>query len=197
VPRPRPGTTPSDQAASVSSSARATVTARASASFFGPRGPDLACSAAQKAERILQARQGSDQRNESALDKDFTNFASALSAAAQKETDPARAKAITALASDYTALVESQSGAVQLPDMNTVENDGAAFQRACALSHNNIRGEAPGRALRTGIAGPESGITGQVQVVPLTVNAVGVVSLLVQVPWKPRLVELPAAMVAL
>jgi hypothetical protein len=104
---------------------------RASATVFGPPGPDPACAAALKAEQILQARQGQDQDNESALDQDFTNFASALSAAAQQETRPAAAKAMTALASDYNDLVESQSGAAALPDMNTVETDGAAFNKAC------------------------------------------------------------------
>jgi hypothetical protein len=124
------GTASSSQAASASASA--TVTARASTSFLGPTGPDRACSAALKAEQTLRARQGSDQGDESALDQDFTTFAGALSTAAQKETNPARAKAMTALASDYTAMVESQSGTAQLPDMNTVEKDGAAFERACA-----------------------------------------------------------------
>ena len=41
---------------------------------------------------------------------------------------------MTALANDYTALVESQSGAAQLPDMSTVQNDGAAFDKACSNS---------------------------------------------------------------
>jgi hypothetical protein len=36
-----------------------------------------------------------------------------------------------------------------------------------------------------------------VQAVPLTENAVGVASLVVQVPWKPREVLPPAAMAAL
>jgi len=41
---------------------------------------------------------------------------------------------MTTLADDFNALVESQSGAEELPDMNTVENDGAAFDKACSLS---------------------------------------------------------------
>jgi hypothetical protein len=125
------GTASSSHAASASSSATATA-GRASATVFGPPGVDPACAAALKAEQILQTRQDKDQDNESALDQDFTNFANALSAAAQQETRPAAAKAMTALASDYNDLVESQSGAADLPDMNTVENDGAAFNKACA-----------------------------------------------------------------
>jgi hypothetical protein len=125
------GTASSSHAASASSSATATA-GRVSATVFGPPGPDPACAAALKAEQILQARQDKDQDNESALDQDFTNFANALSAAAQQETHPAAAKAMTALASDYNDLVESQSGAADLPDMNTVENDGAAFNKACS-----------------------------------------------------------------
>lgn len=93
---------------------------------------DPACAAALKAEQTLQARQGEDQGSESALDQDFMNFAGALSAAAQHETHAATARTMNALADDYTALVESQSGAAQLPDMSTVESDGAAFDRACA-----------------------------------------------------------------
>jgi hypothetical protein len=113
------------------SSARPTTAARTSAPVFGPSGLDPACIAALKAEQTLQAHQGKDQNNESALDQDFTNFATALSAAAQREKHPATAKAMTALANDYNALVESQSGAEELPDMNTVENDGTAFDKAC------------------------------------------------------------------
>ena len=125
------GTASSSHAASASPSATATA-GRVSTPVFGPPGPDQACTAALKAEQTLQARQDKDQGNESALDQDFTNFASALSAAARQETNRATAKAMTALANDYTDLVESQSGAAQLPDMNTVENDGAAFNKACA-----------------------------------------------------------------
>jgi hypothetical protein len=87
-----------------------------------------------QAEQTLQARQGKDQDNETALDQDFTNFANALTAAAQQEKRPAAAKAMTALANDYNALVESQSGAADLPDMTTIESDGAAFAKACSLS---------------------------------------------------------------
>jgi len=125
------GTASSSHAASASPSATATA-GRVSTPVFGPPGPDPACAAALKAEQTLQTRQDKDQGNESALDQDFTNFASALSAAARQETNRATAKAMTALANDYTDLVESQSGAAQLPDMNTVENDGAAFNKACA-----------------------------------------------------------------
>lgn len=110
----------------------ATASARAGTPFYGPPGPDPACVAALKAEQALRARQGKDQNSESAIDKDFTNFASALSAAAQRELRPATAQAMTALANDYTALVESQSGAVQLPDMSQVRKDGAAFDKACS-----------------------------------------------------------------
>jgi hypothetical protein len=45
--------------------------------------------------------------------------------------------------------------------------------------------------------GPESTFCCQVQVVPFTENDVGEVSLVVQVPWKPSVVEPPAAMSAL
>lgn len=113
-------------------SATASVTARASAPVYGPPGPDPACAAALKAEQTLRTRQVKDQSNESALDQDFTNFASALSAAGQHETHPATARAMTALANDYTDLVQSQSGAAELPDMTTVENDGTAFDKACS-----------------------------------------------------------------
>ena len=52
-------------------------------------------------------------------------------------------------------------------------------------SHSGNPSDAPGKP-------------GQlVQVVPLRVNAVGGVSLLVQVPWKPSVVLAPAAMAAL
>src|SRR5205807_9049092 len=57
---------------------------------------------------------------------------------AQRETHPATAKAMTALASDYTDLVASQSGAAQLPDMSTVQNDGTAFDKACSLSFTTL-----------------------------------------------------------
>jgi hypothetical protein len=119
-------------APSASPSATATA-ARARASFYGPPGPDPACVAAQRAEQVLRARQGKDQDNETALDQDFTNYANALSAAARQETHPATATAMTTLADDFNALVESQSGAEDLPEMNTVENDGAAFDKACSL----------------------------------------------------------------
>jgi len=108
------------------------ATARTSAPVYGPPGPDPACGAALKAEQTLRTRQGKDQGNESVLDQDFTSFANALSAAAQQEAHPTAAKAMTALANDYTDLVASQSGAAQLPDMSTVENDGLAFDKACS-----------------------------------------------------------------
>jgi hypothetical protein len=125
------GAASGSHAALASSSAAATA-ARASAHVFGPTGPDPACAAALTAEQTLRARQGKDQDNESALDQDFTDFASALSDAAGHEARPAVAKAMTALAGDYTDLVASQSGAAQLPDMSTVENDGTAFDKACS-----------------------------------------------------------------
>jgi hypothetical protein len=104
----------------------------AAAPVYGPPTRDPACIAAENALQTLESSQGQDQNNESALDQDFTNFATALSAAAQSEKRPAVAQAMTALANDYTALVESQSGAEQLPDMSQVQKDGAAFDKACA-----------------------------------------------------------------
>jgi hypothetical protein len=159
--------TANTRAASARVASSATAAARVSAPFYGPPGPDPACADALKAEQILQAGQGKDQGDESALDQDFTNFANALSAAAQKETNPARAKAMTALANDYNALVESQSGAAQLPDMSTVENDGTAFSKACSLGR--LRGVFTGpRPCLTGPPGwrpgqhvPLSGGTGR------------------------------------
>ena len=121
-------------AAASSGAASATASAQPSAQFNGPFGPDAACAAALKAMRTLQARQGKDQSSQSAIDQDFTNFASALNAAALQEKNPAKAKAMTDLANDYTALVQSQSGAVQLPDMSTIQSDGAAFDKACSNS---------------------------------------------------------------
>ena len=113
------------------SASATSAAAQPSAPFNGPPAPDPACVAARKAAQVMQARQGKDQNSQSAIDKDFTDFASALNAAAQHETHPAVAKVMTALADDYTALVESQSGAVPLPSMATVQNDGAAFDKAC------------------------------------------------------------------
>jgi hypothetical protein len=120
-------------AASTSSapSTTAPAAARTSAPVYGPPGPDPACAAARKAEQTLQTRQGKDQASQSALIKDFANFASALNAAAQHATHPAVANAMTALADDYNALVQSQNGGVQLPSMSAVQNDGAAFDKAC------------------------------------------------------------------
>jgi hypothetical protein len=106
--------------------------ARTPAPVYGPPSRDAACAAAEHAEQTLQSRQGKDQDNETALDQDFTNFANALSAAAQQEKHPAIAQAMTSLANDYNALVESQSGAAQLPDMSQVQSDGEAFDKACA-----------------------------------------------------------------
>jgi len=105
----------------------------AAAPIDGPAAPDPACVAAENAEQTLQSRQGKDQNDESALDQDFMNFAAALSAAAQSEKRPAAARALTALANDYTALVESQSGAAQLPSVSQIQKDGAAFDKACFL----------------------------------------------------------------
>jgi hypothetical protein len=119
---------------SAGSVSAAASSARTSAPVDGPYGLDAACLAALKAEQTLQARQGKDENAESALDRDFTNFAAALNAAAQHEQHPATANAMTALASDYTDLVESQSGAAQLPDMSTIQSDGAAFDKACSNS---------------------------------------------------------------
>lgn len=128
------GSTPANSTAAASSPAGtgSTAIARASAPVYGPPGPDPACAAALKAEQTLQSRQGKDQDSETALDKDFTNFASALNSAAQHETHAATAKAMSDLATDYTDLVESQSGAAQLPDMSTVQKDGTAFDKACS-----------------------------------------------------------------
>ena len=120
--------------ASAGSVSAAASSARTSAPVDGPYGLDAACVAALKAEQTLQARQGKDENAESALDRDFTNFAAALNAAAQQEQHPATAKAMTALAGDYTDLVASQSGAAQLPDMSTIQSDGAAFDKACSNS---------------------------------------------------------------
>lgn len=117
-------------AATASSSASPTAFA-VGASFYGPSAPDAACVAARKAEQALQARQGKDQSSESAIDQDFTNFAKALNAAARQEKHLAVANAMTALANDYTALVESQSGAAPLPSVSAMQNDGAAFDKAC------------------------------------------------------------------
>ena len=80
----------------------------------------------------MQSSQGKDKNNQTALDQDFTSFANRLSADAQQEARPTAAQAMTNLANDYTDLVESQTGGAQLPDMTTVENDGAAFDSACA-----------------------------------------------------------------
>jgi hypothetical protein len=101
------------------------------APVYGPAVPDQACVAAEHAKGTLVSRQGKDQSSESALDQDFMNFAAALSDDAQHEQRPATAQAMTALASDYTDLVESQTGAVDLPNMSKVQSDGAAFDKAC------------------------------------------------------------------
>jgi hypothetical protein len=96
-----------------------------------PASPDAACADAVRAERALEASQDKDKSNPTALDADFTAFASRLSADAQKETNPAAATAMTSLASDYTDLVQSQTGGAELPGMSTVERDGRAFDQAC------------------------------------------------------------------
>ncbi len=113
------------------SSAAVPSAAETSAPVVGPSAPDAACAAARKAERTLQARQGKDQGSQSAIDRDFTNFAGALNAAARQASYPATARAMTALADDYTALVASQSGAARLPSVATMQSDGAAFDQAC------------------------------------------------------------------
>ena len=113
------------------SSPAAPAAAQTSAPMAGPPAPDAGCFAARKAEQTLQSRQGKDQGSQSAIDRDFTNFASALNAAARRATHQAAAKAMTALADDYTALVGSQSGAAQLPSVATMQSDGAAFDKAC------------------------------------------------------------------
>jgi hypothetical protein len=118
-------------AAATATPGATSAAAQTSAPLLGPPAPDPACAAAVKARQTLQARQGKDQNSQSAIDKDFTNFASALTAAAQHATHPAVAKAMTALADDYTALVQSQSGAAQLPSVATMQSDGAAFVKAC------------------------------------------------------------------
>jgi hypothetical protein len=120
-------TTGGAKAASTRPAASQTAT-----SVYGPPSRDAACVAADKAEQTLESRQGKDQNNENALDQDFTNFANALSAAAQEEKHPSIAQAMTALANDYNELVESQSGAAQLPDMSQVQSDGEAFDKACS-----------------------------------------------------------------
>jgi len=109
-----------------------TSTRPVSAPVAGPPVSDPACVAAKNAEQTLQSRQAQDQNNETALNQDFTNFAAALSAAAQSEKRPAVAQAMTALANDYNDLVESQSGDAQLPDVSQVQKDGTAFDKACS-----------------------------------------------------------------
>jgi hypothetical protein len=109
-----------------------TTASPASAPVAGPPVSDPACVAAKNAEQTLQSRQAQDQNNETALNQDFTNFAAALSAAAQSEKRPAVAQAMTALANDYNDLVESQSGDAQLPDVSQVQKDGTAFDKACS-----------------------------------------------------------------
>jgi hypothetical protein len=123
-------TAPASAGGAAAASSPASAAARTSAGVQGPVA-DPACAAALAARQALEARQGKDQGSQSAIDQDFTNFATALSNAAQQEKDPAKVQAMTALANDYTALVQSQSGATQLPDMSTVQSDGAAFDKAC------------------------------------------------------------------
>jgi hypothetical protein len=124
-------TTGATAAATRPAAARPAATPTAT-SVYGPPSRDAACAAADKAEQTLESRQGKDQNNETALDQDFTNFANALSAAAQQEKRPAIAAAMTTLANDYNDMVESQSGAAQLPDMSQVQSDGEAFDKACS-----------------------------------------------------------------
>lgn len=122
------GTSP---AAGGASPAASRTAGAAPAPVYGPPAPDPACAAALAAQQTLQARQVTDSGNESALDRDFTNFANALNDAAQRERHPAAARAMTALAGDYTAMVQSQSGGAELPAMATVTRDGTAFGKAC------------------------------------------------------------------
>jgi len=131
TPAAAPGATASVTAGATASATAGPTATRAQTPVYGPD-PDPACVAAKQAEQTLQSRQTKDQNDESALDQDFTNFASALNADAQREKSQATAAAMTALASDYTDLVESQSGAAQLPDMTQVQKDGAAFDKACS-----------------------------------------------------------------
>jgi hypothetical protein len=130
---------------STAPSAASSSAAGASAPVVGPVA-DPACAAALKARQVLEARQGKDQSSQSAIDQDFTNFANALNAAAGQEKNPATAKAMSDLANDYTALVQSQSGAQQLPDMSQVQSDGAAFDKACGLSLAPLNAYRPSRA---------------------------------------------------
>jgi hypothetical protein len=109
----------------------AASTAAAAAPAYGPRAPDASCQAALRAQHTLEVSQVRDNANVTALDADFTKFANALTSDAGHETSSAAAKAMTSLANDYTALVQSQTGNAQLPAMATVQADGAAFTRVC------------------------------------------------------------------
>jgi hypothetical protein len=111
-------------------SAAGTATPQPSATASGA--VDAACKDALQAEQVLQASQGKDNGNRSALDNDFTTFANRLAADAQKEPNSTAAQAMTSLSNDYTDLVGSQTGAAQLPDVATVQADGVAFDHACA-----------------------------------------------------------------
>jgi hypothetical protein len=117
---------------SVPASAAPNATATPAATRTGSAAASAPCRDAVQAEQALQASQARDQSNRSALDQDFTAFANRLAADAQKETDPATAEAMTNLSTDYTDLVESQTGGAELPAMTTVQDDGTAFEQACA-----------------------------------------------------------------
>jgi hypothetical protein len=88
-----------------------------------------------------------------------------------------------------------------------VGETGPGVQRPGAASRSTGRGWPPqvsrGAAISTGARPPSryymiiSGSFGQSHEVPLTEKLVGEVSLVVQVPWKPREVVAPGLMVAL
>lgn len=133
---PGHATSPADDASPARTTSPAAVSSPAAAgtgaaAMQGPRVPDAACQAAVRAQRKLETSQVRDKTNATALDADFTAFANALTADAGRETSTAAAQAMNNLANDYIALVQSQSGAAQLPSMSTVQDDGAAFNRDC------------------------------------------------------------------
>jgi hypothetical protein len=117
---------------SVPASATPSATAAGTATPAASTAAGAPCRDAVQAEQALQTSQARDQSNRSALDRDFTAFANRLGADAQKETNPATAQAMTSLSTDYTDLVESQTGGAELPAMTTVQADGTAFERDCA-----------------------------------------------------------------
>lgn len=71
---------------------------------------------------------------------------------------------------------------------------------ACIANENEARTDLtqPGiRCAAQPVSRPGGTANGQLQVVPLRVKVVGLVSLLVQVPWNPNWTLPPGAMVAL